>query len=87
MGEDCFDASPEERKGEQQKKREAVIKKQTVAKPNRPSGGESGPGRPIKPVSEQKHKINEMNLQQKSNKGTIQKRPVPVPPQQNVSKI
>ncbi|XP_055808174.1 probable mediator of RNA polymerase II transcription subunit 26b [Solanum dulcamara] len=75
---DCFDASPKERKGEQQKKQEAVIKKQTaVTKPNKPSGGESGPGRPIKPALEQKLKINEMNFQQKSDKGTIQKRPVP----------
>lgn len=75
---DCSDASPKERKGEQQKKQEAVIRKQTtVAKPNRPSGGESGPGRPIKPVLEQKLKVNEMNFQQKFDKGTIQKRPVP----------
>ncbi|CAN4109326.1 unnamed protein product [Withania somnifera] len=75
---DCFNAAPKERKDEQQKKQEAVIKKQTtVAKPNKPAGGDSGPGRPIKPVSEHKLKINEMNFQQKSDKGTIKKRPVP----------
>lgn len=74
---DCFNAAPKERKDEQQKKQEAVIKKQTtVAKSNKPSGGDYGPGRPIKPVSEQKLKINEMKFQQKSDKGTIQKRPV-----------
>ncbi|XP_006339256.1 probable mediator of RNA polymerase II transcription subunit 26b [Solanum tuberosum] len=79
---DCFNASPKENKGEQQKKQEAVIKKQTtVVKPTKPSGGESGPGRPIKPALEQKLKVNEMNFQQKSDKGTIQKRPVA--PQQN----
>lgn len=81
---DCFNASPKENKGEQQKKQEAVIKKQTtVAKPTKPSGGESGPGRPTKPALEQKLKVNEMNFQQKSDKGTIQKRPVAS--QQNVS--
>nr|XP_019068392.1 probable mediator of RNA polymerase II transcription subunit 26b [Solanum lycopersicum] len=74
---DCFNASPKENKGEQQKKQEAVIKKQTiVAKLTKPSGGESGPGRPTKPALEQKLKVNEMNFQQKSHKGTIQKRPV-----------
>ncbi|XP_059296046.1 probable mediator of RNA polymerase II transcription subunit 26b [Lycium ferocissimum] len=73
-----FDAAPKERKGEQQKKQEAVIKKQTtIVKPNKPSGGNSGPGRPIKPASEQKLKISETNFQQKSDKGTLQKRPVP----------
>ena len=81
---DCFNASPKENKGEQQKKQEAVIKKQTiVAKPTKPSRGESGPGRPTKPALEQKLKVNEMNFQQKSHKGTIQKRPVAS--QQNVS--
>ncbi|XP_009613484.1 putative mediator of RNA polymerase II transcription subunit 26b [Nicotiana tabacum] len=75
---DFFDAAPKESKGEQQKKQEAVIKKQTpVMRPNKPSGGDSGPGRPIKPVSEQKLKMSEMNFQQKSDKGTVQKRPVP----------
>ncbi|KAK4345909.1 hypothetical protein RND71_036085 [Anisodus tanguticus] len=73
-----FDAAPKERKVEQQKKQEAVIKKQTtVVKPNKPSGGVSGPGRPIKPALEQKLKINETNFQQKSDKSTIQKRPLP----------
>ncbi|XP_060177250.1 probable mediator of RNA polymerase II transcription subunit 26b [Lycium barbarum] len=73
-----FDAALKERKGEQQKKQEAVIKKQTtIVKPNKPSGGNSGPGRPIKPASEQKLKINETNFEQKSDKGTLQKRPVP----------
>lgn len=74
---DCFGAAPKERKGEQQKRQEAITPKQTaVVKPNKPSGGDSGPRRPIKPSSEQKLKINEMNFQQKSDKGTIQKRPV-----------
>uniref|UniRef100_A0A3Q7JBY0 Uncharacterized protein n=1 Tax=Solanum lycopersicum TaxID=4081 RepID=A0A3Q7JBY0_SOLLC len=46
-----------ENKGEQQKKQEVVIKKKTtVAKPTKPSGGESGPGRPTKPALEQKLK-------------------------------
>ncbi|KAJ8570525.1 hypothetical protein K7X08_037497 [Anisodus acutangulus] len=72
-----FDAAPKEKKVEQQKKQEAVIKKQTtVVKPNKPSGGGSGPGRPIKPASEQKLKINETNFQQKADKSSIQKRPV-----------
>ncbi|KAK4377878.1 hypothetical protein RND71_004174 [Anisodus tanguticus] len=72
-----FYAAPKEKKVEQQKKQEAVIKKQTtVVKPNKPAGGGSGPGRPIKPASEQKLKINETNFQQKADKSTIQKRPV-----------
>ncbi|OIT30625.1 PREDICTED: probable mediator of RNA polymerase II transcription subunit 26b [Nicotiana attenuata] len=79
---DFFDAAPKERKGEQQKKQETVIKKQTpVMRPNKPSGGDSGPGRPIQPASEQKLKMSEMNFQQKSDKGTVQRRPVPT--QQN----
>ncbi|KAM3288494.1 putative mediator of RNA polymerase II transcription subunit 26b isoform X1 [Capsicum chacoense] len=68
---DCFGAAPKERK------QEALIQKQTtVVKPNKPSGGNSGPGRQIRPSSEQKLKINETNFQQKSDKGTIQKRPM-----------
>ncbi|XP_070021264.1 probable mediator of RNA polymerase II transcription subunit 26b isoform X2 [Nicotiana sylvestris] len=79
---DFFDAAPKERKSEQQKKQETVIKKQTpVMRPNKPCGGDSGPGRPIKPVSEQKLKMSEMNFQQKSDQGTVHKRPVPT--QQN----
>ncbi|CAN4118670.1 unnamed protein product [Withania somnifera] len=73
---DCFNAAPKEQKDEQHNKQEAVIKKQTVPKLNKPSGGDSGPGRLIKPALEQKLKINEMNFQQKSDRGTIQKKPV-----------
>lgn len=74
---DFFDAAPKERKGEQQKKQETVIKKQTpFMRPNKPSGCDSGPGRPIKPALEQKLKTSEMNFQQRSDKGTVQKRPV-----------
>lgn len=76
--------SPKDQKGEQMKKQEAVTKKQegmmkkqaAVAKPNRPSFGESGPGRPTKPSVDQ----CQMKSQQKSDKGTIQKRELPSQP-------
>nr|XP_027071208.1 probable mediator of RNA polymerase II transcription subunit 26b [Coffea arabica] len=75
---------PKDRKGEQMKKQEAVTKKQeavmkkqaAVAKPNKPSFDESGPGRPAKPSVDQ----YQMKPQQKSDKGTSQKRELPSQP-------
>lgn len=80
---------PKDRKGEQMKKQEAVTKKQepmmkkpaAVAKPNKPSFGESGPGRPTKPSVDQ----YQMKPEQKCDKGTSQKRELPSHP--NVSII
>lgn len=72
---------PKDRKGEQMKKREPVMNKQeVVVKPNKPTLGDSGPGRPAKPRIDHQSKS-----QQKSDKGTIQKRELPS--QQNVSTI
>ncbi|KAI3444300.1 hypothetical protein Pfo_000965 [Paulownia fortunei] len=84
-------APPKDGKAEQKRNPEAMLKKQAPpSKPNRPPSGESGPGRPKPPSSESgpgrpkpavKPKVNnEIKVQQKSDKGTIQKKPMP--PQQ-----
>ncbi|KAF5940990.1 hypothetical protein HYC85_022157 [Camellia sinensis] len=57
-----------DRKGEE-------MKKQTVVKPHKPSNTESGSGRPTKVTVERKVK-NETKFQQKSDKVTIQKKPL-----------
>jgi hypothetical protein len=58
-----------------------VKKQEVVVKPNMPSN--SGPGRPLKPSTQQKVN-NNAKSQQKSDKGAIQKRTITG--QQNVSK-
>ncbi|KAK4404730.1 hypothetical protein Sango_0841600 [Sesamum angolense] len=66
---------------------EPILKKQAPpSKPNRPPGGESGPGRPKPPSSEsgpgrpkpavRPKPNNEIKPQQKSDRGTIQKKPM-----------
>ncbi|XP_059668296.1 probable mediator of RNA polymerase II transcription subunit 26b isoform X2 [Cornus florida] len=63
-------------KGEQVKKQEAVMRKQTaIVKPHKHSNTESGPGRPAKPNVVQKVN-NETKFQQKSDKVAIQKKPL-----------
>ncbi|KAG8367812.1 hypothetical protein BUALT_Bualt16G0111600 [Buddleja alternifolia] len=67
---------------------ESMLKKQApICKPNRPSNVESGPGRPrppngasgpMRPKPAAKPKVNnEIRVQQKSDKGSIQKKPIP----------
>lgn len=60
-----------------------VRKQELVVRPNMQSNTNSGPGRPLKPSSEQKVN-NDGKSQQKSNKASIQKRPVTA--EQDVSK-
>ncbi|KAK6125196.1 hypothetical protein DH2020_041062 [Rehmannia glutinosa] len=84
--------SPEDTRPKAEPKRnpEAVLKKQAPPKPNRPLVGERGPGGPKpsnyesgpgRPKPAVKPKVNnEVKVQQKSDKGTIQKKPMP--PQQ-----
>ncbi|KAK6149021.1 hypothetical protein DH2020_016546 [Rehmannia glutinosa] len=84
--------SPEDTRPKAEPKRnpEAVLKKQAPPKPNRPLIGERGPGGPKpsnyesgpgRPKPAVKPKVNnEVKVQQKSDKGTIQKKPMP--PQQ-----
>ncbi|PIN25012.1 hypothetical protein CDL12_02248 [Handroanthus impetiginosus] len=81
-------APPKGKKIEQRRNLEPTLKKQAPPpKPNRPSGGESGPGRP-KPLSSEsgpgrpkpaiKPKANnEGRIEQKSDKSTIQKKQMP----------
>ncbi|KAA8517347.1 hypothetical protein F0562_017647 [Nyssa sinensis] len=71
-----LNVTAKENKGEQMKKQEAVVRKQAaVVKPHRPSNTESGPGRPTKLNVE--HKVsNETKFQKKSDKVTIQRRPL-----------
>ncbi|PIM98792.1 hypothetical protein CDL12_28721 [Handroanthus impetiginosus] len=81
-------APPKGKKIEQRRNLEPTLKKQVPPpKPNRPSGGESGPGRP-KPLSSEsgpgrpkpaiKPKANnEGRIEQKSDKSTIQKKLMP----------
>lgn len=54
-----------------------VRKQELVVRPNMPTNTNSGPGRPLKPSSEQKVN-NDAKSRQKSNKASIQKRPVTV---------
>ncbi|KAK6124819.1 hypothetical protein DH2020_041435 [Rehmannia glutinosa] len=84
--------SPEDTRPKAEPKRnpEAMLKKQAPPKPNRPLVGERGPGGPKpsnyesgpgRPKPAVKPKVNnEVKVQQKSDKGTIQKKPMP--PQQ-----
>ncbi|XAR48299.1 hypothetical protein NMG60_11031065 [Bertholletia excelsa] len=72
------------KKVEEMKKQEPVKEKQPAAtKPCKPSNTESGPGRPIKVNTDQKVS-NATKFQQKSDKVTIQKKPLAV--QQNKQK-
>ncbi|KAL6134912.1 hypothetical protein ACLB2K_067140 [Fragaria x ananassa] len=58
-------------------KSEPVMVKQEVdVKPNRPSNTNSGPGRPPKITMEQKGVSSVMNIEQRTEKSSIQKRPV-----------
>ncbi|KAL0339796.1 UNVERIFIED_CONTAM: putative mediator of RNA polymerase II transcription subunitb [Sesamum radiatum] len=79
---------PKEKRAEQMRIVEPILKKQAPpSKPNRPPGGESGPGRPKPPSSEsgpgrpkpavRPKPNNEIKPQQKSDRGTIQKKPMP----------
>ncbi|KAL0404783.1 UNVERIFIED_CONTAM: putative mediator of RNA polymerase II transcription subunitb [Sesamum radiatum] len=79
---------PKEKRAEQMRNAEPILKKQAPpSKPNRPPGGESGPGRPKPPSSESgpgrpkpavRPKPNvEIKVQQKPDKGTIQRKPMP----------
>ncbi|OIS97750.1 PREDICTED: probable mediator of RNA polymerase II transcription subunit 26b [Nicotiana attenuata] len=68
-------AAPKDMKVEKPKKQTSVVK------PNKPFGGDSGPGRPIQPTFERKLNNDEMKLLQKSDKGIIRQRHVPT--QQN----
>ncbi|THG14822.1 hypothetical protein TEA_018677 [Camellia sinensis var. sinensis] len=61
--------TPKDRKGEQMKKQTAVVK------PHKPSNTESGSGRPTKVTVERKVN-NETKFQQKSDKVSIQKKPL-----------
>ena len=60
-----------------------VKKQEVVVKPNMLSNTNSGPGRPLKPSTQQKVN-NNAKSQQKSDKGAIQKRKISG--QQDVSK-
>ncbi|KAL0359646.1 UNVERIFIED_CONTAM: putative mediator of RNA polymerase II transcription subunitb [Sesamum angustifolium] len=77
-----------EKRAEQMRIVEPILKKQAPpSKPNRPPGGDSGPGRPKPPSSEsgpsrpkpavRPKPNNEIKPQQKSDRGTIQKKPMP----------
>ncbi|KAL2226067.1 UNVERIFIED_CONTAM: putative mediator of RNA polymerase II transcription subunit 26b, partial [Sesamum indicum] len=79
---------PKEKRAEQMRNVEPILRKQAPpSKPNRPPGGESGPGRPRPPSSEsgpgrprpavRPKPNNEIKVQQKSDTGTIQKKPMP----------
>ncbi|KAK4412816.1 putative mediator of RNA polymerase II transcription subunitb [Sesamum alatum] len=78
---------PKEKRAEQMRNVEPTMKKQAPpSKPNRPSAGESGPGRPKPPSSEsgpgrpkpafKPKPNNEIKVQQKSDRGMIPKKPM-----------
>lgn len=79
---------PKDKKVEEKKNPEVVLKRQSPpTKPNRPPTGESGPGRPKPPSNESgpgrpKPAIkppvkDESKVQQRFNRGTIQRNPMP----------
>ncbi|KAF3665186.1 putative protein RADIALIS-like 1-like [Capsicum annuum] len=66
--------APKDKKGDHQKKQTSL------AKPNKPPGDNSMPGRPIKPTFQRKLNNDDMKFQHKSDRSKIQTRPVPTQP-------